>query len=44
MWELANNTDRSKVDALETEKTQLTVYVAAMTQELAQKREEICCY
>ena len=36
LLELAKKTDRSKVDALETEKAQLVAQVAAMTQELAQ--------
>jgi hypothetical protein len=44
LWELAKKTDRSKVDALETEKAQLAAQVAAMTQELAQKSEEIRRY
>ena len=42
--ELAKKTDGLKVDALETEKAQLTAQVAAMTQELAQKSEEIRRY
>jgi uncharacterized protein YPO0396 len=42
--ELAKKIDRSKIDALETEKAQLTSHVAAMTQELAKKSEEIRRY
>jgi hypothetical protein len=38
---LARKTDRSKVDALETEKAQLAAQVAAMTRELTLKSEEI---
>ena len=41
LQELAKKTDRSKVDALETEKAHLTAQVVAMTLELAQKTEEI---
>ena len=41
---MAKKTDQSKVDALETEKAQLAVKVAMITQELAQKNEEIRCY
>jgi hypothetical protein len=37
-------TDRSKVYAHETEKTQLAVQVAAMTQELTEKSEEFWRY
>jgi hypothetical protein len=41
---LARKTDRSKVNALETEKAQLVVQVAPMTQELTEKSEEIRRY
>ena len=41
---LARKTDRSKVDALETEKAQLAAHVAAMTRELTQKNKEIRRY
>jgi hypothetical protein len=41
---LARKTDRSKVNALETKKAQLVVQVAAMTQELTEKNEEIRRY
>jgi hypothetical protein len=37
---LARKTDRSKVDALETEKAQFAAQVVAMTRELTQKSEE----
>lgn len=40
LWELAKKTDRSKVDALKTEKAQLAAQGTAMTQELAQKNEK----
>jgi hypothetical protein len=42
--ELAKTMERSKVDALETEKAQLAAQVATMTQQLTQKNEEICRY
>ena len=42
--ELAERTDRKHVETLETEKAQLAALVAAMTQELAQKSEEIRKY
>ena len=42
--ELAKKTNRSKVDALETEKAQVAAQIAAMTQDLAQKSKEIRCY
>ena len=42
--ELAKRTDRKKVEALETEKTQLAAQVAAMTQELTQNNEDIRRY
>jgi hypothetical protein len=42
--ELAKKTDRSKVEALENEKAQLTAQVEAMTKELTQKSEEIRRY
>jgi hypothetical protein len=41
---LAKKTDRSKVETLENEKTQLTAQVEAMTKELTQKSEEIRRY
>ena len=40
MREVARVTDRSKMQALETEKTQLAIQVAAMTQDLTQKNED----
>ena len=42
--EVAQVTDRSKIQAFETEKAQLAAQVAAMTQELTQKSEEIWKY
>ena len=42
--ELATRTDRKKVEALETKKAQLATLLAAMTQELTQKSEEIRKY
>ena len=39
--ELAKWMDQKKLEALETKKMQLAVQVAAMTQELNQKNEEI---
>ena len=42
--DVARVTDRSKIQALETGKTQLAEQVAAMTQELTQKSEEIRKY
>lgn len=42
--ELAKKMDRSRVEALETEKAQLAAQVGAMTIELADKTEEICRY
>ena len=42
--ELAKRTDRKQVETLETEKAQLMAQVTAMTQELAQKSEEIRKY
>jgi hypothetical protein len=44
LQELAWKTDRSKVDALEKEKAQLAVQVAAMARELTQKSVEIRRY
>ena len=44
IWKLDKKTDRSKINALETENAQLAMHVAAMTQELAQKSEEMCRY
>ena len=44
LWGLAKKTDQLKVDALETENAQLAAQVATMTQELAQKSEEIRRY
>jgi hypothetical protein len=41
---LAKKTDRSKVEALENEKAQLTAQVEAMTKELTQKSEDIRRY
>jgi hypothetical protein len=42
--ELAGKTDRSKVEALETEKAELAVHVEAMTRELTKKSKEIRRY
>ena len=42
--ELAKRTDRKHVETLETKKAQLATQMAAMTQELAQKSEEIRKY
>ena len=44
LWKVAKVTDRSKTQAVETEKAQLVVHVATMMHELTQKSEEIQKY
>ena len=44
LWELAKRVDQKEIEKLETEKAQLAAQVAAITQKLSQKSEEIRKY